>query len=280
MRSLLHCAVIFLATSLYSGTPKPFPEEQVIEQVLVILDVDGVVREGIGAVADERVIAEVKALLSNPQISAAFISGTPVNNDTTLEMWRRGNLPLSAVFGSAFEDELSLGRVAIYGVLGGQCMRCDGTHEVLDAYSPECAFELARHLLLAFLKEVGGSPEHRELCVRLESELNAITLQDPAQGSFVSPIEFAPVVEAIREHFDPGFRLICNGALIETHTSNPPWETGICCSFLEDAIAQSPHLQALAPHEKRMAAGYAKRAGEGLNYMLISKTHKGIASEN
>lgn len=112
--------------------PEQFREGQCIEQVILISDVDGVIREGIEATADPRVINAIKSLLENKNVDVTFISGTPIDNDLTLEPWRRGNVSLKKVFGSSFEKELLEDRVSIYGVLGGQRMKGDGTVKVVD----------------------------------------------------------------------------------------------------------------------------------------------------
>src|ERR1700733_6271184 len=145
MRTLF---VFLLLTAALQGEgiliPERFQDGKVIDQVILICDVDGVVREGIEKVADPRILSAVKSFLDNCAIDVAFISGTPVVNDRTMEPWRRGNLSLSHVFGSAFEKEIEENRVTIYGSLGGQRMKSDGSLEMLDAYSLEVSFDLSR----------------------------------------------------------------------------------------------------------------------------------------
>src|SRR5579862_2203208 len=135
---ILMAAVSLQAHEIY--IPKAFHENPIIEHVILISDVDGVVRDSIEAVADPRVISAVKSLLENKNVDVTFISGTPIDNDASLEPWRRGNVSLNRVFGSSFKKELSEHRVAIYGVLGGHRMKGDGSHEVVEEYSLETSF--------------------------------------------------------------------------------------------------------------------------------------------
>ncbi len=262
--------------------PKAFQENPIIEQVILISDVDGVVRESIQAVADLRVISAVKTLLKNKNVDVAFISGTPIDNDASLESWRKGNLPLNRVFGSSFQKELSENRVAIYGVLGGHLMKEDGGIEIIDEYSLETSFELTRYLLHAFLKEVQerGDIGQQKLAKDLEGRLHAVILQDIDHLTNVTAIEFEPIVRIIQEQFDPYFRVINNGSMVESHSSNPPWSTGLFVSWMQKKLNQ-PHsiTSHLHPEQKQIAAGYAKCGNQPFNYFLISKMNKGITTK-
>jgi hypothetical protein len=85
MRIILQCLLMCIATTSLRAkeiyVPEAFKEGQVIEQVILICDVDGVVRENVEAVADPRIIAAIKTLLENKDVNITFISGTPVDND-------------------------------------------------------------------------------------------------------------------------------------------------------------------------------------------------------
>jgi hypothetical protein len=278
------CSVIAIASLAAHDVyiPEEFHDNRIIEQVILIMDVDGVVRESIRAVADPRVISAVKTLLENKNVDVTFISGTPIDNDASLEAWRRGNLPLNRVFGSHFQTELAENRVAIYGVLGGHRMTQDGGLEIVDEYSLETSFELAHHLLQVFLMEVQqhGDAFQKKLAKDLESKLHTITLQDVNQPTNVTAREFSSIVRVIREHFDPDFRVINNGALVETHTSNPPWSTGLFVSWMQEKLDQPhPVFSHLRPEQKWIAAGHAKCGDQPINYFLISKTNKGLTTK-
>ena len=286
MRFLKHCLPMCIFSLMLHAEeifiPQPFQDGRVIEQLILISDVDGVVREGIEACGDQRVLIAIKSLLENKNIDVTFISGTPVANDSTLEPWRRGNAPLGAVFGNTFEKELSENRVAIFGVLGGQKMKEDGSLEIVDAYSSDSCFELGRLLLHAFLKEVmhQGNLAQQVLAGHLQAKLDALQMEDYSQPSHATPKEFAEIVCTIREHLDPEFRLINSGALVEIHISNPPWKAMRSSLWLQEEIEKPQYgLSHLPREQKRIAGGYAKKEGEGFNFLLISKTHKGLATK-
>ena len=121
-------------------------------------------------------------------------------------------------------------------------MKKDGGVEVVDEYSLETSFELTRYLLHAFLKEVQmhGSIMQQELSRNLENQLHCVVLQDINQPTNTTAIEFDPIVRVIREHLDPHFRVMNDGPMVQTHTSNPPWNTGLFASWVQNQLDQ-PH---------------------------------------
>jgi len=262
--------------------PKQFEEGQVIEQIILISDVDGVVREGTDKRADERVIQAVKSLLEHPGLDVTFISGTSVDNDPTVEPWRGGNLPLRQVFGSSFEQELLEKRVAIYGVLGGHSMRADGSLHVVDEYSPEIAYELEKLLIQAFLKEVlnDGNDTQKEVAKALQIELDSLKSCPSSLSANLTADELYPIISVIHQHLDPHFRLGANGALIETQTSNALWSTAFSSKWLREELNQPQYLISSLPQsQKQIATGLAKKGEWEFNYLLICKTHKGLTTE-
>lgn len=265
-------------------THTPFEDVQIIEQILLISDVDGVIREGVDAMADLRVVHAIKSLLKHQGVDVTFISGTAVDNDLTIEPWRRGNVPLSTALGSLFKQELLNERVAIYGVLGGHCMQADGTLQVRDAYSSAMSFELGKLLILAFLKEVlqFGTLSQQAIASRLQTEVALLESHhsDADDCAHVTHEEFYKIIKVIREHLDPRFRLVTNGALVETHTSNPPWGTSFAAKWLKEAIDHPQHMAFHLPdRQKHIATGYAKKGEEGFNCLLVSKTNKGLTTQ-
>lgn len=262
--------------------PKEFEEGQIIEQIILISDVDGVIREGVDATADSRVIQAIKSLLENPGIDVTFISGTAIESDLTLESWRRGNVPLSTVFESSFEQELLQERVAIYGVLGGHCMKANGTLEVVDEYSPEISYELGKLLISSFLEEVlhHGNDEQKMVATNLKIKLASLKSDDSSRSANVTAIEFYEIIKVIHKHLDPNFRLVTNGALVETHTSHPLWSSTLSSQWLKEEINQPQHMVFNLPQsQKQIATGCAKKADDGFNYLLISKTNKGLTTK-
>ena len=269
---------LFLLWTSTSFSENVFPEDKCIEKIIFISDVDGVVRDSIDAIADPRVIAAIRSLLHHTNIDVTFISGTPIINDPTLEPWRRGNVSLSRVFGSSFEKEISEGRVSIFGALGGHRMHKDGGIEVVDGYPIEVSFELSSLLLKGFLQEVYqfGTEEQKNLAGKLLQELSFVTLQNKNQTCTAE--EFTDIICKIRKELDPEFRLINSGALVETHTSNPPWNTSFSSKWLLKEMDSPQYLLSSFPQsQKKLATGFAKKDEQGFNYLLVSKTNKGFA---
>jgi hypothetical protein len=68
--------------------------------------------------------------------------------------------------------------------------------------------------------------------------------------------------------------------LIETHTSSPPWSTSLSAKWLKEKTTHSDCLISILPLlQKQIATGYAKKDEEGFNYLLISKTNKGLTTK-
>lgn len=253
-----------------------YQDSNLLEQLILICDVDGVIRESVEGLADSRVIEAIKALLQYKDIDVTFISGTPIDNDPTLESWRKGNLPLNAVFGSVFAKELSEGRITVYGTLGGHRMKEDGSIEIVNEFSLEASFELGKLLIRAFFKEVlsEGSLNQKEIIEHLEKELHVLKLEDFNQSTGVAAKEFEPIVSEIRQHLDPNFRLINNGAVIETQTSYPLWKTFLSSQWLKQELENYLHSW-----NKQLATGVSKRGNKEFNYLLVSTTDKGLTTK-
>ncbi len=276
--------MVTLSFSLRSETvfvPQNFQEGQIIEQVILISDVDGVVREGTESKADNRIVESFKTLLENKNVDVSFISGTPIDTDRSLEIWRRGNVPLNQVFNQVFAREIAEKRVSIFGVLGGHKMREDGRLEVVDEYSPEHSWHISKLLIEAFLKEVlvDGTATQKEAAEDIQSELDSLAYTNFDSSNKTAP-EFYPAVKAIREFIDPEFRLISNGSLIESQTSHPLWGLSNSSSWLRQEIHQGKGLVAsLANEHKQIAMGVAHRNENKFNYLQIGKTNKGLTTK-
>lgn len=244
-----------------------FHKDLLINHVFIIFDVDGVVRDSIETPADPRFIQKVKSLLKTFPVDVAFLSGTPVTNDPTLEPWRRGNAPLTAVFSDTFERELKEGKVAIYGMLGGHQMKPGGKVEVRDAYPIETTFELGKIVTQAFFNEIllEGSSEQQRVARQVQKELEDLQLTDSDQPSDATAKEFSPIVKTIHQHLDPEFRLVSNGATVETQVFSPLYNPARALKFVKEKINKTAHI----------ATGLAKKADLEFHFLLISKTHKG-----
>lgn len=242
-----------------------------IERIILFCDIDGVVRESVEAAADPRILASVEELLEDPWIDVTFISGTPIQTDQTLEVWRRGNTALGTVFNPSFTEKWLEHRVAVYGVLGSQKLTRQGDVEIVEAYPSAVNFELCKLLLNAFLKEIQaeGHEEHILLAQRLEQELEDLQLIDHSQPVHTTPREFESIISVLRTHFDPALRLISSGSSVETQTSYPLWKTVLSCQWLQERL----------PREYHLSTGCAKRADRDFNFLLITQTHKGLITK-
>lgn len=248
------------------------------EQLILICDVDGVIRESVEGHADPQVVAAIKSLLSNENVEVVFISGTPVDNNLNVAPWCRGNLPLNKVFGETFAEEIANGRVNVYGVLGGQKMNPDGSFECMDSYSQNVSSEICGLLVEAFLREVAVSGEPGQ---KAKAEELLVDLREPQLNStrIAEHQGFQEVIGRIRSAFDPEFRLVDNGSLIETQTSNPAWGVAFSCKWLKNEINQPKYnISFLLDEQKQIAAGLAMRGEEGFNFLQISKINKGAAT--
>ena len=250
-----------------------------IEQILLVSDVDGVVREGVQSMADPGVILAIIELLVKENVQIIFISGTAVVTDFSLESWRRGNVSLSTVFQGLFQEEMKSNKVSIYGVLGGQKMTPDGGMVIVDVYPLETSFEIGKLLVEAFLREAihHGTTSQKSFAEELMDKVTSLELKDTSQSLVVTPLEFRDIVEKIRANLDPEFKLISNGALIETHTSSPPWDTTLSVDWLKKEIKNpSRPISSIDSEEIHIAHGLCKRTVGGFHFLMISKMNKGM----
>lgn len=254
--------------------PESFKEGQIIEEIILLSDVDGVIREGVDRAADPRIIEKVKNFLQYRGVDVTFISGTAIeNNPDAREEWRKANAPLGEVFGNAFDQEVAQGRVSIFGELGAHRLNKNRSIDLLEIYSPEISMELGKLLIQAFLHEVlrAGNLQQKGIASQLFIQLDSLAIHS----------SFKEIVLQIRTHIDPHFRLIQNRGLIESSTSNPPWDIHFSVKWLEEEM-RKPHylVSQLEDHQRRIGGGFAKKGeNEGFNFLLISKTDKGLATK-
>ncbi len=270
----------FLFLTAVGFSENYFREDSLIGQIVFISDVDGVVRERIESIADPRVISMIESLLQKTDIDVTFILGTPIANNSSLQPWRRGNVSLNKVFGSFFKKEIKEGRVSVFGALGGHLANKEGGFEVIDEYPLEVSFEISSLLIKGFLLEGChfGTQQQKELAEGLQLELTSLKLQELTQSTSSTAKEFKNIICEIRGCFDLEFRLINNGPLVETHTSNPPWETEISSRWFQKEMNKSQYLLSFYPaYQKKMATGFSKKEDLGFNYLMLSKTNKGIS---
>lgn len=251
-----------------------------LKQLLLILDVDGVVREGVSSTADEKIIFSIRELLKKEHVEVIFISGTSIHSDYSLEIWRRSNVCLSRVFDQLFVDEIKSEKVTIYGVLGGQKMTAAGGVEIIDAYSLDQTFEIAKLLVYTFLEEVfvHGDSSQQEIAKMIKQKVDCLELRDHHQSLVATPLEFSEVIEIIRSRLDPEFRLISNGSLVETHTSSSLWDTALSMEWLKREFRNPRYkISQLDESQKHVATGLCRRETHSFNFLMISKIDKGVA---
>lgn len=268
-----------IISNIPGATPLSFLGKGLVaEHLILICDVDGVIRKGTDEEVDPRVVKAMKTLVKERNADIVFISGTPIVQDPALEIWKRGNLTLDKALGKFFTQELSDKKVTIYGALGGQRMTHDGQVEILEQYPLEMNFELGQLLLLAFLGEVEqeGTLQQKRIAADTKDYLYKLKLIDKEQPAEATPDEFRGVVDIIRSHLDTTFRLVSDGPFIESHTSSPPWGFARSLKWLKSQL-DSPHLliSQLPEEQKQLAAGLAHRGNESFNFLMISKTNKG-----
>lgn len=241
-------------------------------ETILIFDVDGVIREGTETPADPRVVVKIKKLLQDPRIHIIFLSGTPISNNPDLEVWRRGNQPLTYVFGKSFEKEIAEGRVSIYGMLGNHLMQKDGSFTVIESFSLETTFQLGKVLLKTFIEEIeqAGSLAQKACCVKLKKMLEDLNLSDLTQKEDETATEFGPIASLIRKEIDPEFRLINSGGVIETQVFLKEYNATRCLERVKQLICQLNLKE--TPY---CATGVAKRGDHPFHFLLLSKTHKG-----
>lgn len=260
--------------------PKQFQDGLPIEHVIVVCDVDGVIRNSTEADADSQIVTLVKELVANHNIDIAFISGTPVIQNPFLETWRRGNYTLDKAVGKFFLKELEEGKVTIYGALGGQRMIREDQIDITDQYPPEIAFELGKLLLYGFLEEVKnkGNHQQKKYAEDLKSLIDKLKLINDKPTSEATADDFKEVIFKIHSQLDPHFRLVSYGAFVESQSSNPPWDTDHSLRWIQSQLS-CPNLlvSALPKEQKELATGFAHRENNGFNFLIISKINKSSA---
>lgn len=257
-----------------------FEKDQTIEKIILVCDVDGVIRRNTDEWADMRVISLIKELIHHQNMDVAFISGTPIAQSPLLEIWRRGNIPLDQALGSFLANEIRENKVVIYGALGGQRMTSDFQIEVVNEYPLAILFELGKLLLYAFLEEAAhdGREEQKEIILDLKLHIDELELRNHQQLSSETAYEFEKIVLQIRKFFDPHFRLVSYGAFIESQSSNPPWNTFRSLNWIKSRLNDPDLLIAqLPPEEKQVSTGLAHRANLSFNFLAINKINKGLS---
>lgn len=262
--------------------PPQFNDGRLIEHIILVCDVDGVIRNSTEADIDPQVLASIKGLITTQNVDVAFISGTPVSQSPFLETWRRGNITLDKAIGSFLIREVQEKKVTIYGALGGQRMNHDCQVEIMEEYPLDITFELGKLLLNAFLEEVKnqGSQNQKKCAEDLKSYLDRLKLKNRQQVSTATADEFSDIIFNIHSQLDPNFRLVSYGAFVESQTSNPPWNTDLSLKWIQNQLDRPQLLISQMPEEqKQVATGLAHRGNAGFNFLMVSKTNKSVTMQ-
>lgn len=256
-----------------------FQDGRPIENIILVCDVDGVIRNSTEANADPQIVMLIKDLVATQSIDVAFISGTPISQNPFLETWRRGNHTLDKAIGKFFSRELQDNKVTIYGALGGQRMIKEGQFEIIDQYALDITFELGKLLLYAFLEEVKnqGTPHQIKYAEDLKLIIDELKLRNKQQSPEVSADEFSDIISKIHSKLDSGFRLVSYGAFVESQTSNPPWNTARSLQWLKNQLnCPDLRISQFPEEQKQLAMGIAHRENDRFNFLMISKTNKSL----
>eukprot|EP01063_Lacrimia_lanifica_P007760 TRINITY_DN14995_c0_g1_i1.p1 TRINITY_DN14995_c0_g1~~TRINITY_DN14995_c0_g1_i1.p1 ORF type:complete len:385 (+),score=109.08 TRINITY_DN14995_c0_g1_i1:170-1324(+) len=272
----------------------PGPSEaRGVRALQVVLDVDGVVRRGTTDAADPEVVSGVKAVLAagrahGVDTRVAFLSGTPSAGDpAALPDWCAGNKPLSGVFENAFDAEVQEKRVSINGQLGAdslihpahgapppQSVHVPGDAGsvlqgcVMQGFTRAEQVEVLERLLTEYhcdleAVDAGLAARARHLAGECAAAARAEYTRDGTGGALCTavPPAFAPYAALIRG-FDPLFRVLSNGAVVEYH------------DFATKKAAC--HRRLAAEREDWFcSSGRAHRAGDEFLFFIVSLTHKG-----
>lgn len=260
-----------------------FDDQQIIRDILLISDVDGVIRHSVSEKADVNIMNSLQSLLKNNAFTkVVFISGTPVSIPESPDSWKNSNISLDKVFDGVFCDQMQDQKVAIYGVLGSHLLHPTEGLIVIDEYSLLESFTLSKLLIEAFLIEClyEGNFQQKAEAEILLSALNEVLLKNEKQPNNTCAIELDTIIWKIRQSLDPNFKLLNRGGLVETHTTTPPWKTKHSSVWLKEQVAKHPVLQTLTPLQKNIATGVAHQDDYAFNFLMVSKTNKGMTTEN
>jgi|GEM_PF-2242481 hypothetical protein len=270
--------------------PPRFAGEQgdkIINEVEIVTDVDGVVRESWRNPADPRVVAALKTLLRNKdvRVHVTFLSGSLValNDNGNWENqpeWKKGHFPLRETLASYFAQEVSEGKVTILGAAGNHQLMPDGTTKVRDEYTPQQAAELVKLNLYITLKEhqERGDAEQQKIATELLSKLDVINPSAYRDSVLLAGDYFVEIILAIRKHLDPEFRVVIYGPSVESHASKFLDRGEKWLAWFKVHVAIFPHLKRLLLHDRNIFTGDAVNPdGTKFNWLTAVIKNKGEA---
>lgn len=258
----------------------PLHDKGPIKRLILICDVDGVIRNSTEADVDPQIVKSIKDLIATQCVDVVFISGTPISQKPFLETWRRGNHTLDKAVGKFFSQELQENKITLYGALGGQRLTEEGHTDCIDQYPSEITFELGKLLLHAFLEQVLSEGDANQIkCAQdLRPKIDELKLRNKQQSSMVTANEFSDVVFKIHSKLDSNFKLLNHGSFVEIQTSNPPWNANRSAEWIMSQLHCPNLLISQYPAEqKQCAMGLGHRENEGFNFLMVSKINKSVA---
>jgi hypothetical protein len=199
--------------------PVGIDPEKKIGRVVLVSDVDGVVRKKVLEGVEPRVVGPYASLAQTGKASITFISGSPVQSRAT-EPWRQDNAPLGPSFHQAFGAWPE--GVRLFGAMGGQLYQPETSGIYLnEPYTFEQQYEASRLLIQTFLELVRsqGNDEQQRAAVELLADIPpALSVEDARRRNIPdqltqTPLDFAGVMEGIRSRIDPHTRLIWRGSM-------------------------------------------------------------------
>ena len=270
-----------------SFRPAPGSKSAPRDELLVVLDVDGVTRRGVTDSADPAVIRAVKELLDHSveakvHAEVAFLSGTPsFLQAADLPDWCGGNVPLSFVFGDSFNAEIAAGRVSIHGQLGADKLvlnkACEDGREALvgvveQGFTHTQQAEIFVALIEAYLVDLERTSREAHMRIAPSAADAMVAVKEAAKAlekaaaagiapklCTRAPPELEPFAAAVREHFDPHFRVVSNGATVEYHDFK--------------TLGKFHHEDLVVPGHA--SSGIAHRDGNSFRFVIVTTTNKG-----
>lgn len=217
--------------------------EHPIERIILLSDVDGVIRDSVedrGLSLNMREAIEV--LLNTQKVEIVFISGSPCVKASVLHPWQEDNTSLYEIFYAPLKKWIENGTVTLYGAQGGQCLCATGI----------CNFD-QEYLINAVEKE------HLYSCF--------IDAYCAGASCSLSKKEWVASAEEIY-NMDRGFRLIDRGCEIEMQVTQSGWDVEHAGEYL-----------ALHVPNATISSGVASRGEQPFFFLKISRVSKEIGAQ-
>lgn len=214
-----------------------------IKRMILLSDVDGVIRE---SVEDRELSTEMlealEALLNTQKVEIAFISGSPCVKKAILYPWQEDNISLYEIFYHPLKKWIDSGSVTLFGAQGGQTLSSDGICRIDEE------FLFSNH-------------EKENLFSSFIGAYYAGT------SAFQPRKEWVAAAEEIF-CLDQGFRLIDRGCEIEMQTT---------CK--ECDIERAREYLALSEPNAVISAGVASRGENFFSFIKVSRMSKEIGAK-